>query len=148
MYRHLLAATLVVLATSGCATLFGSQFKTIAMSSNPNEAEVWIDGVRRGTTPVSIQLDQRNSHIVTFRKEGHDDVVCELATTVDAKWVILDVLGGLLPVIVDAATGAWRSIDRGTCNMVLPTIRGDDWFAMSGEQYPAPHLGWRVVESR
>ena len=40
--------------------------------------------------------------------------------TVGASWVILDVLGGLVPIIIDAATGKWNSLDRETCNINLP----------------------------
>ena len=83
--------------------------KSVAMSSNPTGAEVWIDGARRGTTPFSLDLNNHTSHTVVFRLEGHQEVTCQLTTSVGAGWVILDVLGGLIPVIVDAATGKWNS---------------------------------------
>ena len=31
---------------------------------------------------------------------------------VGAGWVILDVLGGLIPIVVDAATGSWKKLDQ------------------------------------
>ena len=65
----------------------------------------------------SRQPPRPHNHI--FRKEGHQDAVCELKASVGAGWVILDILGGLLPVIVDAATGAWKSLDAQTCNVSL-----------------------------
>jgi len=120
----LVTAIAVLLATAGCATLFNDGQRTVAFSSTPTEAEIWINGTRRGVTPFSLDLNNHRDHTVMFRKEGHQDVVCEITATVGAGWVILDVLGGLIPVIVDAATGKWKSLDRGACNVTLPTIEG------------------------
>ena len=82
------------------------------MASNPGAAEVWIDNVNRGVTPLTLELDNHRSHPVVFRKECHQDVACELTASVDVRRVVLDVVGGLIPVILDAATGKWRGIDR------------------------------------
>jgi len=38
---------------------------------------------------------------------------------VGAGWVILDILGGLIPVIVDAATGDWHYLDQTNVNAAL-----------------------------
>ena len=111
---------ILVLAATGCATLFNGSQRTVSFNSNPVAAEVWIDGALRGMTPLSLDLDNHRSRTVTFRKEGHQDVACELTASVGAGWVILDVLGGLVPVIIDAATGAWKSLNKGACNVVLP----------------------------
>lgn len=86
-----------------------------------------IDGARRGTTPFSLDLNNHTSHTVVFRQAGHQEVTCQLTTSVGAGWVILDVLVGLVPVIVDAATGKWNSLDQGVCNVVLPAARGANW---------------------
>ena len=117
-----LASGLVALA--GCATLFNEDTKAIGLSSVPAEAEVWIDGMQRGVTPLTLNLDNHTSHTVTFRKEGHRDVVCDLTATTGTKWIILDVLGGLIPIIVDASTGAWKSVEQDSCNVTLPEMGG------------------------
>ncbi|WP_425155530.1 PEGA domain-containing protein [Candidatus Palauibacter sp.] len=110
----------LVLAVAGCGALFNSKIKTISMTSTPTQAEVWIDGTLRGVTPLSLPLDNQESHTVVFRKEGHQDVICELSSDVGAGWIILDVLGGLLPIIVDAVTGDWSGIGEDACNVGLP----------------------------
>ncbi|WP_420634946.1 PEGA domain-containing protein [Candidatus Palauibacter sp.] len=115
------ALCLVVVATTACGTLFNSKIKTINMTSSPVQAEVWIDGMMRGMTPLSLELDNQTSHTVVFRKEGHTDVVCELNSGVGAGWIILDVLGGLIPIIVDAVTGDWNGISEDACHVNLPT---------------------------
>ena len=137
--------TLVALAGAGCATLFNESTKTVAMGSNPNEAEIWVGGVRMGVTPMSLDLDNHVTHTVVFRKEGFSDVACNLIAKVGARWVVLDVLGGLLPVIVDAATGAWRGLDQGACNVVLPAA-GTGGAEVFGLVEKAREQGWVVFQ--
>lgn len=103
-----------------CGTLFNSGSKSVSMSSEPSEAEVYVDGGRRGITPITLELDNQSEHTVVFRKDGHEEVTCQIGTSVGAGYVILDVLGGLVPVIIDAATGKWKSLDKETCNVNLP----------------------------
>lgn len=117
--KHLVLLILIV-ATAGCGALFNTKVKTIAMTSTPAQAEVWIDGTMRGVTPLSLPLDNQDSHTVIFRKDGYEDVVCELSSNVGAGWVLLDLLGGLLPIIIDAATGDWKGIGEDSCNVGLP----------------------------
>lgn len=107
----------LALVTSACATLFNSGVKTVSLGSEPAGAEVLINGITRGTTPVSLDLNNHETHIVVFRREGYRDTTCTLTSSVGAKWVVLDVLFGLVPVIIDAATGAWKGIDQGACNV-------------------------------
>lgn len=119
---NLSRATLVcaALAVTACGTLFNAKTKTVSMSTQPSEAEVWVDGEMRGVTPITLQLDNQESHTVVFRKAGHREVTCELKSSAKAGWIILDVLGGLLPVIIDAATGNWNGISEDICNVNLP----------------------------
>lgn len=104
----------------GCATLFNSGSKDVSLNTDPTGATVLVDGNRRGTTPMTLELDNNSSHTVTFQMDGHEDVSCEIGTSVGAGWVILDVLGGLVPVVIDAATGKWNSLEKNSCSAQLP----------------------------
>ena len=44
----------------------------IYISSNPKGAEVYIDGVKKGTTPIRLSLKE-GMHKITLRKEGYRD---------------------------------------------------------------------------
>lgn len=138
---------LVAGVIAGCATLFNSGTKNVAMSSNPSAAEVWINNVNRGATPITLELNNHQSHTVVFRKEGYQDVACELTASVGAVWVILDILGGLVPVIVDAATGEWKGIDQDVCNVVLPSTGEPKSGDAKRERTPDP-IGWAAVAER
>ena len=41
---------------------------------------------------------------------------------VGAGWIVLDVLCGLVPVIIDAATGAWCDLDQKNIKAVLEKV--------------------------
>lgn len=73
-----------------------------------------------GTTPLTLSLENSENHTVTFKKEGFKDMTCQINSSVHKGVVVLDILGGLLPVIVDAATGKWKRIEQTDCAAILP----------------------------
>ena len=66
-----------------------------------------------------MDLNNHVGHRITLRREGHQDFTCVLETGIPSKWVVLDILGGLLPVIIDAATGDWKELQTDVCNATL-----------------------------
>lgn len=105
--RSSLFVVLVALAIAGCGALFNSGPEQVTFTSQPDGADVFVNGNRRGTTPLTIPLAKNQDYVVTFRKAGHQEVVTTINKKVGATWVVLDVLGGLIPVVIDAATGSW-----------------------------------------
>lgn len=103
----------------GCATLFAPGKYPLAVSSDPHGADVYVNGFKMGTTPVELNLKADKSYTIEYRKEGYDTVVRVVNTKVGAGWIVLDVLGGLIPVVIDAATGAWNKLDQDAINAVL-----------------------------
>jgi hypothetical protein len=70
---------LIALAFTGCVSVQKTGEKTpqpppattgVSFSSQPGDAEVWIDGEFRGTAPVTLHLSA-GKHEVIFRLEGH-----------------------------------------------------------------------------
>jgi hypothetical protein len=97
---------------SGCAAMFkGSNSKVIA-TSRPEGAKVYVNGFYYGTTPIKLNLKSKESYAIEFRKEGYQSVTRHVHSRVGAGWIILDVIFGLVPVIVDAATGSWYYLDQ------------------------------------
>lgn len=107
------------LLVSGCGALFNGGPGQVNFTSEPAGAEVWIDGSRRGVTPVVLPLAKNDDYAVMFRKAGYQDVTATLTKRVSAGYVVLDVLGGLLPIIVDAATGSWYVLDTDNLHRTL-----------------------------
>jgi hypothetical protein len=119
--RHLLAAALLMLNT-GCAAVLGSKEKSFDLSSTPDGAEVYLDGNRIGTTPAKVKLSNQKEHTFVFKKEGHKDASCTPTRSTGGGWVVLDVLMGLVPVIVDAATGSWSQTKGKSCSGQLEQL--------------------------
>ncbi len=107
---------LVTLTTvfSGCAAIFSSGPTALDFSSDPEGAEILVNGEPQGTTPVKLELHADQNYVVTFRKDGCQDAVVPLETHVQAGFVVLDILAGVIGVAVDAATGEWKEFNDRT----------------------------------
>ena len=103
----------------GCATLFKGTTQEVRFNSNPQKARVIVNSVDMGETPLTLRLESKKSYTIEFRAEGYKPKTYTISNRVGAGWIILDVLGGLVPVIVDAATGAWYSLDQTNIDAVL-----------------------------
>lgn len=102
-----------------CATLFKGGLNEVNFNSDPQRAKVYCNGGFIGETPLAIKLDSNKSYMIEIRKEGYRTHTQNITNHIGAGWIILDILGGLIPVIVDAATGDWYSLDQKNINAVL-----------------------------
>lgn len=107
---------------TGCATLFSSGNVPVAFSSDTPGADVYINGSLRGRTPLTLELDNTKPVSATFKMAGRNDQTVEIGTQARAGFIVLDVLGGLLPVIIDAATGEWKTLDQKAVNVTLAPV--------------------------
>ena len=89
------------------------------VTPNPEGAEVFINGISYGKTPVKVKLKTKREYEVVFKKEGYAPVTKKITNKIGDGWIILDVIIGLAPVIVDVATGAWSKFDQKTINAIL-----------------------------
>ncbi|MFC2164019.1 PEGA domain-containing protein [Acidobacteriota bacterium] len=109
----------LILFLSNCATLFKGTSEEVNFNSDPQAADVYVNGQNLGKTPVALKLKVNKTYAIEFRKDGYKSMSYNINNSVGAGWVILDVLAGLIGVIVDAATGAWYSLDQENVNAVL-----------------------------
>jgi hypothetical protein len=135
------ACVLLLFTVAGCGALFNSGPANIPMSTNPPGAEVWIDGTSRGVTPLTLPLAKNRNHTVTLRKDGFEDTTVEIGRKVSAGYVILDILGGVLPVVVDAATGSWYVLDTNNVNVNMRDRTTALHGQLTAEQLAAVRLG-------
>lgn len=116
---YLLLLAVLAILTAGCATLFGPKAHGLAVGSEPAGAEVYVNGTLMGSTPLRLELKADQSYVLEFRKEGYESVYRTVKTKLDAGWLILDILGGLIPIVVDASTGNWNKLDQKSVNAIL-----------------------------
>jgi len=109
------AAVLVCAAfaglAAGCATLFANKTPDVQINSDPDGAQVYVNGDRVGTTPVKLQLAANKTYTIEFRKDGFQTRTYHLSNHVGGVWIVLDILTGFWPVVIDALTGAWYELD-------------------------------------
>ena len=121
-HRHFWTAVVALVAlaaVSGCATLFNDKTPSVDVASNPEGASVYVNGYYVGDTPISVDLSVRKEHTISFRKEGYKERTYQVSRSVGVGWVILDILSGLAPLIVDAATGDWFMLDTEHVNVIM-----------------------------
>jgi hypothetical protein len=107
------------LSLTSCATLFKGNSSKVDFNSNPQGAQVYVNGNPMGETPIKLKLESKGNYAIEFRKEGFKTKTFNITNHVGAGWIILDILCGLVPVIVDAATGSWYDLDQKNVNAIL-----------------------------
>ena len=117
--RYVCLFAIIAFVFSGCATLFHGSTDKIDFSSNPSGAKVYVNGQLMGTTPLQLNLQSKHAYTIEFREEGYENRTVMVNASVGGGWIVLDILGGLIPVIVDAATGDWYSLDQEHVNAAL-----------------------------
>lgn len=104
---------------TGCATLFKGSTQEVNFNSNPAKAQVLINGVSMGETPCALRLEVNKTYTIEIKAEGYKTKAFRVTNHVGAGWIVLDVLAGLVPVIIDAVTGDWYSLDQKNVDAVL-----------------------------
>ncbi len=102
-----------------CATIMKGTNSNVNIDSDPQGASVYIDGNNSGKTPMKMKLESKRSHNIEFKKEGYENKTINLTNNVSGGYVVLDILFGLLPVIIDASTGAWYDLDPINAKVIL-----------------------------
>jgi hypothetical protein len=131
-----LLALLIVLTSSGCAAILGTKQKDFNLRSDPGGADVYLNGNRLGATPLRVKLSNQATHVFVFRRQGFREATCTLNRGTDAGWVILDVLTGLVPIVIDAATNSWSQTKGDECSQALEPLTAAA--RTSTEAVPAP----------
>ena len=117
--KKISALLILSILLSSCATLFKGSTEDINFSSDPGDAKVYVNGVLLGKTPVELNLKTNKTYTIEFKKEGYETRTVVLNNSVVAGYVVLDILAGVLPIVVDAATGCWYQLDQEHVNAVL-----------------------------
>jgi hypothetical protein len=127
-----LTAMVLVSQAYGCLYMSNGSAEDVAFQSEPADAQVTVNGVQHGTTPIVVNLSRCEAYAVTIAKPGYTPVGVRLGPTIsgpDTLLAFLDeamvlpglvdkwncsagtlrpnpIIVGLLPVPVPAAPGA------------------------------------------
>ncbi len=90
---------------SSCASIMHGTRQTVGISSNPSNAEVWVDNQYIGCSPTIVELSRKDNHYVTIKLQGYQPYEVALTRGVSG-WVFGNVVfGGLVGLAVDAISG-------------------------------------------
>jgi hypothetical protein len=117
---RVLAAMCALVLSSSCATIVNGTHQPVAFSSNPEGAEVFVNGTARGVTPTTVELPRSSSDSnVVFKKVGYQDTTENLHSSISGYYFLNILLGGVIGLVLDAVDGAWYGYD-GSVQANLP----------------------------
>lgn len=94
----------------GCATIMHGGDQQIHISSTPSGAQVRIDGIPHGDSPLFPSLKRKKAHTVAFSLEGYEPHQTIVKTRLSG-WVWGNILfGGVIGLIIDLITGSVKEL--------------------------------------
>jgi len=97
----------ISLSAMSCATILTGTKDSITFNSTPEGAKVMHKGIEKCTTPCTAEIPRSLSRqMVTLQKEGFNNKEVKLTKTFNAVSLVNILLGGVIGVGIDAATGS------------------------------------------
>ena len=110
----LVSVTLMLATFSGCASLLHGTSQKIAIRSNDQTAEIFVNEAYIGKGRGFAILKKNKSYNITVRKEGCTEVTIPVTKSFDATTLLgVFIDSGIISIlIVDGViTGAWQQFD-------------------------------------
>jgi len=126
-----------IASSTGCAAVFGGSTQPVRFDSLPAGADIsFATGQYVGQTPTSVTVSRSGMDTMVIKKEGYEDAHVFLDHKPLVGWFLWDLATCAIPVtlciplVVDAVTGAWFSLDDQYTVKLSPTKPS----AASGDQ--------------
>jgi len=113
---------------TGCGAILHGSRQRVDVQSSPSGAQVeTAPSTGTYTTPTNLNLERKNSYVLTFTSPGYNPATLNLTHSVGTATVIADVLlTGLIGVLVDGLTGAWYGLSPESANVTLTRAGNGD----------------------
>lgn len=140
---------MLTLITASCATIFTGTKDDINIDSKPEQAGIYINGIKRGETPstVSVKRPGLDKTYVVLKKDGYKNRRFLLESKFNAVSVIN--LGSVLGWGVDILSGAVKKYDRHNYVMKLDknkeTFRLDELKKDKTGRYIIPNTAKKII---
>ena len=116
----------IIILTSGCTTITRGTKDVLVIESDPPGANVKLSSGETGRTPTSFELPRKRSLVVFIEKEGYEPIEVNVTPkNVSAGGVGMAgnvLIGGLIGMGVDSATGAMKDLFPNPINVNLVKI--------------------------
>lgn len=110
----LVSVTLILATLSGCAAMFHGTSQQIAIKSNDQTAEIFVNEAYMGKGRVYTIFKKNMSYNITVRKEGCTEVTIPVTKSFDPTTLLgLFIDSGVISILVvdGVGTGAWQQFD-------------------------------------
>ncbi|WP_310440684.1 PEGA domain-containing protein [Sulfuricurvum sp.] len=108
----LLAVSAVSLVMfSGCAGMFSGETQMLTVKSSPAGANVAINGMPIGQTPLTAPISKKKDILITLTKDGYKEVTAPLNTSFDPM-ALVGLFSYGTPITTD--------IQKGTAYQISP----------------------------
>jgi hypothetical protein len=109
----------------GCSSVINGQTQKISINSNVQGAEVTIDGVNVGRTPlINARIKRKDTSYLIVKKEGYRDYQQTLQTKLDPWFWGNIIIGGVLGSTTDTVAGTTHLLDPDTLFIQLEPSTG------------------------
>jgi len=114
-----LLGVLALLSMASCSTIVNSPKQSIAITSNPTDAYVWVDQYYMGTTPLIVDMRRKDNHVVRIELEGFQPFEAVFSKRLSG-WVFGNIaFGGIIGFAIDAITGSMYRLTPDQINAEL-----------------------------
>jgi len=126
LLKALMLLTFCVSLTS-CASCINGTTQSIAVSSSPSGASVYVDGANMGTTPTKVEVKRKHDHVLTITKPGYGQEEVILTHVFSGAVAGNLIAGGVIGWGVDAMTGAqYRMVPEQVSVTLRPLKEGEE----------------------
>lgn len=115
----LFTALVVSIILTSCATIISGTTQKVSLSSNPSLANVYIDEIKVGKTPYVAKLERKTEHTVKIELAGYKPYETTLTRKFNAWYIGNIFIGGLIGLVVDAATGSIYNLSPNQVNAAM-----------------------------
>ena len=144
MHKYIIALIgIIALGTQvGCSTIINGTTQDVAVSSDPAGARVEVDGSVHGVTPISVNLERKNNHLITISLDGYQTEQVAVNKVMSGAVAGNILAGGLIGWGIDAASGAQYKLKPDIIAVVLRpgTTNPNDLYSSFDEITPADRL--------
>ncbi|MFP3868507.1 MAG: SHOCT domain-containing protein [Desulfobacteraceae bacterium] len=90
---------------SGCATIIHGTTQEVAITTDPSEADLVVDGRERYKSPAKITMKRKEDHMVEVTKDGYQKETVNIKSVLSGAVAGNIIAGGLIGWGIDAASG-------------------------------------------
>jgi hypothetical protein len=113
-YAAVLLLAMGLMAT-GCSTIMNGTHRDVAITSDPGNVRVTIDGESKGTTPLVASLWRGGAHVIKFERDGYEPIEQSITRDFYDEWVGWNAIFGpfvFVGLLVDSGTGAMYDLSH------------------------------------